>query len=117
MQLAPGAERAPKRADGRGKHLWRTLRRLGKTKKLTCPSPYDKGVSALFPWPVVAYPGPRVGMQAVLDRRARMTAVDNWRAGRRRAPQWAWHLLIAALERRRAEIDHALETAKKEAGL
>jgi len=114
--LARMSERTAKSVNGRGKHLWHALRRHGKTRTLATPSPFDKGVSALFPWPVVGYPGPRQGMQAVLDRRAAVPAVDNWRAGRRRAPRWAWALLAIELERRRAELDHALELAKKEAG-
>ena len=118
MQVTPSTERAPKRPDGRGKHLWHALRKAGHVHRLTrYPTTVDAGVAALFPWPVVGYPGARTGMVQILQGRVTERAIARWRAGQRKAPQWALALLISALERRRSEIDHALELAKKEAGL
>jgi hypothetical protein len=50
------------------------------------------------------------------EGRASKGAIGNWRTGRRRAPQWAYQLLAAAIERRIAELQHALALIKKEAG-
>jgi hypothetical protein len=116
MQQAGQEQRAPKRADGRGKHLWQALRRAGKVQTLERRTPYGEALAALFPWPLVRYPGIEAGSVQLNEGRASKGAIGNWRTGRRRAPQWAYQLLAAALERRRAEIDHALALIKKETG-
>jgi len=118
LQPAPSAERAPKRVSSQGKHLWHALHRAG-TRQAVSPTitPYGLASRALWPWTRHEYPGFRAGMVKVLGDRIKPLTVRHWVAGRRRAPQWAWHLLLNALERRRAELDHAIELAKKEAGL
>lgn len=114
---------ARKRADGRGKHLWQAQRRAahkqiethGARRESRWQSPYAKGRNALWPWSVFGYPGPMQGLAELIGSRASWHTLRDWCRGRRRPPQWAWQLLLTALERRRAEIDHAIEIAKKEA--
>jgi hypothetical protein len=107
---------ARKRADGRGKHLWSARRRTAPRQSNGWQTPIAKVRAALWPWSVFGYPGATVGLTELTAGRATWHTVRDWCRGRRRPPQWAWQLLLAALERRRAEIDHAIEIAKKEAG-
>ncbi len=71
---------------------------------------------ALWPWGAAEYPGIKRGLASTFADRAAWQSIVNWQVGKRRMPAWAWSLLIHALERRRAELDHAIELAKKEAG-
>jgi hypothetical protein len=50
----------------------------------------------------------------VLDGRASNGAIEHWRLGRRRAPQWAVTMLAQAIDRRIAELQHAKEILEKE---
>ena len=114
MDLAASAQ---KRVNGRAKHLWPTLRRpetltYQTTQRGTC----GKAVDALFPWTLANYPGRIKGALAVLNGRATARSLKNWMRGDRRAPQWAWVLIVLAIERRIVDLQHALELAKKEAG-
>ena len=114
MELASSTQ---KRASGQGRHLWHALHRAG-TRQAVSPTltAFGRACKALWPWTRHEYPGFRAGMVEVLGNRVKALSVRHWIAGRRRAPAWAWSLLLVALERRRAELDHAIELAKKEAG-
>ena len=117
MQLAPSTERAPKRADGRGKHLWQANRKaaprqIGKGAR----SNYGQAGESIYAWSIYGYPGLIEGLRR-LNGRASSHAIRDWIRGRRKAPQWAWILLASAIERRIGELQHALALAKKEAGL
>lgn len=59
-----------------------------------------------------AVSGRRRTILAVLDNRVSWQAVQHWRKGRARAPQWAVVAMLAALERKRGPIDHALNLAR-----
>jgi hypothetical protein len=124
MQAATQPEPARKRADGRGKHLWQARRRAahkqiethGARRESRWQTPYAKARNALWPWSVFGYPGAMRGLTELIGSRASIHTVKDWCRGRRRPPQWAWQLLTAAIERRIAELQHALALIKKEAG-
>lgn len=59
-----------------------------------------------------AVSGRRRTILSVLDNRVSWQAVQHWRKGRARAPQWALVAMLAALERKRGPIDHALNLAR-----
>jgi hypothetical protein len=56
------------------------------------------------------------GLAELIGNRASVHTLKDWCRGRRRVPQWAWQLLASAIERRIAELQHALALIKKEAG-
>jgi hypothetical protein len=118
MLIAGREERAPKQARSHGNHLWKARRKAATLYRSVSPTltAYGHAVQALWPWTVHEYPGIRAGMVKVLQGRAKPRTITHWMAGRRKAPQWAYQLLAAALERRIAEMQHALALIKKEAG-
>ena len=111
------SERTAKRASARGKHLLRARRATAIHQwQQRRRSGLGKAVDTLFPWQLATYPGRINGAVAMLQGRVSAPTLKHWLRGNRRAPRWAWALLAIELERRRAELDHALELAKKEAG-
>ena len=116
MQLAPSTEHAPKGSGARAKHLYRARRATAHLRQPGKRSDYGRAGESIYAWSVYAYPGLAEGLRRLNGRASFHTVVD-WIRGRRKAPQWAWVLLASAIERRITELQHALELAKKEAGL
>lgn len=73
-------------------------------------------MDALFPWPWALYPGKVKGTVAVLAGRITPAGLKHWARGVNRTPQWARELMAIAIERRIAELQHALALIKKETG-
>jgi len=113
MSEAPSTERAPKRTDGRGNHLWKVWRERG-APKVEYPTLADRAARVFFPWSVFDYPGIGAGMTALLSR-AHPGTIRKWRKGERRTPPWALVMIADAAEKRAAAFLHIAEQAKKEA--
>jgi hypothetical protein len=117
MLQAIEAARPKKQASARGKHLaW--ARRTPGTHQWTPQrrAPFGRSLDALFPWQQATYPGKLKGFLNVLNGRASRAALKHWLRGTRRTPKWALHLAAVAIEKRIAELQHALAIIKKETG-
>lgn len=83
-----------------------------------CPTRYRTAIDAaarvLAPWTWGAYPGVQKIMQAALLGRAAVDTIKDWRRGRYKTPQWARDLLLAAIDARMAELQHAKALLEKE---
>ena len=74
----------------------------------------DSATWGIFPWAMETYPGITNGMLAILQNRVTRGALRDWRANRRRAPQWAYELIIDYLDNRASELTNITEQLKKE---
>jgi hypothetical protein len=117
MEPATNLERAPKRVSGRGKHLYRARRKAAPRQWRGKRAPLGHCADRLFPWDIYDYPGVVAGLAELCAGRASVHAVRDWIRGRRKAPQWVWHLIAIEAERRASAFLHVAELAKKEAGL
>jgi hypothetical protein len=117
MQPTTQPEPARKRTGGRGKHL-AYARKVTRTHQwqATKRGAFGHAIDALFPWPWATYPGKIKGTLAVLAGRITAAGLKHWARGANQSPPWAHQLLATAIERRIAELQHALELIKKEAG-
>jgi hypothetical protein len=103
-----------KRVRGRRKHHLALPRRVASKKRSAGLTAYDRASQAAFPWAPEAYPGLLRGMLELLDGRAAVRTILDWRRGRRRPPSWAIDVLQEALKVRVKTMTVSIEELEKE---
>lgn len=72
------------------------------------PGGLNAAADALFPWQEpFDYPGFTIGLHKLFRGRASPHTIRDWRRGKRKAPAWARALLLEAVEKRIAALEHA----------
>ena len=86
------------------------------------PNAFEHAIRLLIPWTnarrksVPRFPGRLIILAALLEDRAHYETVKKWRAGTRRAPQWAKDILASHLERDAHERLKAAAALRNEKG-
>lgn len=118
MSLADSSERTAPSGKARGprKHPAPPRRPPASPTTLQTRTPFNIGITTLWPWSLATYPGILKGASELLLGRAPWYCVRDWRRGTRQAPQWALDLLAEAIRQRMASLAHALAIVENEKG-
>jgi len=92
------------RPDGHRRHHWSRNGASAPVLSMSRRAPFGVAAASLFNAPT----GGLLKALATLFPKAQPYTIRDWRRGKRKAPTWARAILRSELEKRRAEIEHAL---------
>lgn len=98
----------------RRKHVFAKPIRSAPIRQMAPHTPLQRATALLWPHGIDDYPGPRYGLYHLFKGRAAIYTIRDWRRGRRRTPQWARDILVAALKKKAAAFEAAARELEQE---